>query len=173
MRSQFLLIPAAVIAAAPAEAYQFLTLRQAQDVLFPGATFTPVNLTLDTNQFYALMKASDVTVWSSRVKAWRVSTGGWLFIDQVLGRDDRITYVVALDDTGKVKGVEVLECLAGYEQVRQQEWLGQFKDRTHASGNLVTKIKTISGTTLSCEHIAEGVRRILATFALFYAPKPE
>src|SRR4051794_26196415 len=120
MRSHLLLFPAALIAAAPicapAWATNYVTLGQAQALLFPGATFTPAFLTLGDSDREAIIDDAQVTVWNREVKVWKVSTGGWLFVDQVLGRDDWISYAVALDDKGVVKGIEILECLEKYDQ---------------------------------------------------------
>ena len=171
MRSQFLLVPAALIAAAPVQAWQYISVDEAQRAMFPGATFKLHTITMDTNQFYSLMKASNVTVWSSTIRAWKASTGGWFFLDQVLGRDDHITYAVALNDAGIVTSVEIIDCIATYDQIRRPYWLAQFKGKTTSSGNLVEQVEIISGVSLSSEHVAEGVRRILAAHALFFAQK--
>src|SRR5690349_18447066 len=108
MRSKLLLFPAALIAAqvpGAAQAEHYLTFSQAQALLFPGATFEPAFLTLGDSEREAIIDDAQVTVWNRDVKVWKVSTGGWLFLDQVLGRDDWISYAVALDEKGVVKGV--------------------------------------------------------------------
>ena len=173
MRFQFLLVPAALSAAAPAYGYEYLSLAQAQAVLFPGARFTPRDMTLSIAQIDALMKAGPGNLVSAKVKAWRVSTGGWLFLDQVIGRNDRISYVVGIGADGTIKGIEVLVCIPEYDGIRQPKWIGQFLGRRHSNADLTSIVEYISGVTLSSEHITQGVRRILATYALFYAPKAE
>jgi hypothetical protein len=170
MRSQLLLIPAALVATAPAQASVYLSLEKAQKKLFPGATLTPAFLRLTESQYQKLISVANVTVWNREVKAWRASTGGWFILDQVVGRDDWISYVVALDELGQVTAVEVLECVDRYDQVRNPAWLAQFKRHHHGTLRLEGDIQTISGTTLSSDHITGGVKRLLATYALYLAP---
>lgn len=168
MRSQFLLVPAAIIASVSAHAEDYLTVEEAQQAVFPGAKFTPADFTMNEAQVDALIKATNATVFRSRVKAWKVSTGGWFFLDQVPGRDDRITYAIGIDEKGAVKAIEVLVCLAGYSGVRDRDWRGQFSSKSHKPGtNMMSEIANIAGTTLSVEHIVEGVTRMLATHAMY------
>ena len=115
MRSRFLLLPAAVVvAAAPAQAENFLTVEQAQALMFPGATMTPADFTMSEHQVDELIEVTGSTVYRSKVRAWRASTGGWFFVDQVPGRDDRVTYALAVDANGAVRGIEVLVGLREY-----------------------------------------------------------
>ena len=52
----------------------------------------------------------------------------------------------------------------GY-QVRNPEWRKQFVGKTSAAPlKLDQDIKNISGATLSTKHIADGVKRVLATY---------
>jgi hypothetical protein len=173
MRSQFFLVPIAIVASNPAQAYQYMTLSQAQATLFPGDKFTPRDFTMDITQVAALINATSGSVAGYRIKAWKVSSGGWLFLDQVPGRDDVITYAVAVDGAGKIKGIEILECLPRYEAIRSPEWLAQFVGKQHGADDLVAGIEIISGTSLSSEHIAQGVRRVMAAYALFFSGGPD
>jgi hypothetical protein len=167
-----MLVPAALIAAAPVQAEQYLTVEQAQAALFPNASFTPADFTMSEEQQDELMKAVPVPMLRSKVKAWKVSSGGWFFLDQVFGRDDRITYAIGLDANGAVVGIEVLVCDSGYTGVRAPNWRAQFHGRRHNVGpDLAKEFVNISGTTLSAQHIAEGVKRMLATHAMFIVGK--
>ena len=96
---------------------------------------------------------------------------GWFFLDQVIGRDDRITYAVGLDSSGGVKGVEILTCLQKYDGIRRPDWLAQFSGKHYGKSDLMNQIATLSGSTLSTTHITEGVKKVLATYALFMAGK--
>lgn len=170
MRWQLLLIPPALVAPAVAEAAAFLSVEEAQQAIFPGATFTPADLVLDQAQVEELLRVARSPVLRSRVKAWRVSGGGWFILDQVFGRDDRITYAIGLDASGAVRGIEILVCESGYEGVRNARWLEQFHGVTQSTAaGLDGRIANISGTTLSVNHITEGVRRVLATHSLYLA----
>jgi hypothetical protein len=167
MRSQFLLFPIAVMASAQAQATVYMSIEQAQKVMFPGATFTPNFVTLDQEQFNAIIKDSDVNVWTRDIKAWRVSTGGWFILDQVRGRDDWISYAVAIDANGAVKDVEILECLEKWDGITNPQWRGQFAGKRR--GASFDDVQIITGSTLSSGQISAGVKRLLSTYALVLA----
>ena len=174
VRFRFMLAPIAIgVASAPMALFAetFLTLEEAQDRLFPGAQFTAEHFTLTAAEVARLREESGTAVLRAQVQLWRVSDGGWFFLDQVLGRDDRITYAVGLDSTGAIKGVEVLVCAEGYEQVRDPAWRRLFLARQHGGGHLMGQIPSLSGATLSAAHISDGVTRVLATYGLFVAPR--
>src|SRR5690242_4022977 len=107
MRFELLFLPAIVVSA-PAAAEDFLTVPQAQALIFPNATLTPSDFVLSDAQIATLKKETGVPLWRRQIKLWKVSTGGWFFLDQVIGRDDRVTYAVGLDAQGAVKGIEIL-----------------------------------------------------------------
>lgn len=174
MRSRFLLIPAyALVAAAPAHATVYLSVEQAQALMFPGATLTPDDVTLTPEQMKAVEKDSGVNVLSPSLKAWRVSGGGWFIADQVVGKHEFITFALAIDAQGAVKGVEILEYRETFgDQVRNAAWRAQFTGKTHGAPlKLGDDIKNISGATLSSRHITDGVKRLLATHALVLAQR--
>jgi hypothetical protein len=168
MRAHFLLIPAAIVASATpiasAHAKVFMNTKQAQRLMFPGASFAPHFVTLSETESAGLERKTGASLQDRKVEVWRASTGGWFFIDHVLGKDDVITYAVSLTDAGAVRQVEILECLADYDTVTMPEWRAQFQGKT--AGDNFNDVETISGTTLSSRHITEGVKRILATHAL-------
>jgi hypothetical protein len=169
MRSRFLLIPAyALVAAAPAHATVYLSVEQAQALMFPGATLAPDFVTLTPEQMKAIEKDSGVNVLSPSLKAWRASTGGWFIADQVVGKHEFITFALAIDAQGAVKDVEILEYRETFgDQVRNAAWRAQFTGKTHGAPlKLGDDIKNISGATLSSRHITDGVKRLLATHAL-------
>lgn len=173
MRFQFLMVPAAIVAIAPAAAADnFLNLAQAQAAIFPGAKFTPADITLSEDEVNQLIKEAHAVVYHSKIKLWKVSTGGWFLIDQVMGRDDIITYAIGLDEHGAVKGIEIMVCNPSYDGVRDQKWLGRFTGKVRAtSGELGTEVPVVSGATLSSVNITDGVKRVVTTYALFIAPK--
>ena len=173
MRPHFLLLPAAsLIISVPAHATVYLTVEQAQALMFPGATFTADFRTLTDDQVRAIERASDVNVRERAIKAWRVSTGGWFISDEVVGKHDFIPFALALNPDGSVKSVEILEYRETYGgEVRNLEWRQQFVGkRNGANLKLNVDIQNISGATLSSRHITDGVKRLLATYALVLAP---
>ncbi len=168
MKSRFLLVPLAALVApgGPAWATVYLSVEQAQALLFPGATFQPDVRTLTNEQAKAIERASGVSVRSRQLRLWRVSTGGWFIVDEVVGKHDFIPFALGLDERGAVKGIEILEYREAYgAQIRQPEWRRQFVNRQPGSRlQLEKNIRNISGATLSCKHIADGVSRLLATY---------
>lgn len=172
MRGQFLLIPLASLAiVAPAHATVYLTVEQAQQLLFPGAEFVADNRTITPEQEREIERASGVSVRNRTLNLWRVSTGGWFMVDQVIGRHDNIPYAIGLDADGAVRGIEILEYRESYGgQIREPLWRAQFiGKRNGAPLALKRDIQNISGATLSCRHIADGVKRLLATHAFIIA----
>jgi hypothetical protein len=173
VKVEFLFVPVAVaVISAPAYAKVYLSVEQAQQLLFPGATFTQQPVSLTDAQVKAIEKASDTNVLNRRPQVWKVSTGGWIIADQVVGKHEFIPIVVALDSAGAVKGIEILEYREAYgEEVRNPNWLAQFTGKHNGDTLRLTKdIQNISGATLSSKHITDGVRRLLATYALAIAP---
>ena len=172
MRAQFVLVPFATLAiVAPAHAVVYLSLEQAQAIMFPGASFTPAFKTLTKEQVGAIEKASGISVHSRDLRIWRVSTGGWFIADQVVGKHEYIPFALGLDTDGAVKAVEILEYREAYgDQVRNPAWRSQFTGKKHGAALTLTKdIQNISGATLSSRHITDGIKRLLATYALAIA----
>ena len=170
MRSQFMLIPAAVVAVAGATAAHaevYMDIAKAQELMFPGATFSQNFVELNQDQYNAIINASDVVPYSRNLKAWRVSTGGWFIIDQVRGKDDWVTYALAISPAGAVQNIEILECLEHYDGIRNPAWLAQFLGRKQ--GAKFNDVVTISGATLSAGQMTAGVKRLLATYTVVLA----
>jgi hypothetical protein len=172
MRAQFLLVPFATLAIISlAHATVFMSVEQAQKLMFPGATLTPEFRELSREQASAIEKASGVSVRSRTLRMWRASTGGWFIADEVLGKHEYIPFALALDNEGAVKSMEILEYRETYgSEIRNEAWREQFRGKRYgASLKLNSEIQNISGATLSSRHITDGVKRLLATYALVCA----
>jgi len=173
MRHRFYLLPvAALTISMPAHATVYLSVEQAQALMFPGATFAADARTLTKDQVRAIEKASDVNVRNTTLQLWRVSTGGWFIVDEVVGKHDFIPFALALNADGSVKGIEILEYRESYgDQIRDPAWRRQFSGKQYgAKLKLAGDIQNISGATLSCRHMTDGIKRLLATYALVIAP---
>ena len=94
-------------------------------------------------------------------------------LDQVIGKHEIINYAVALDAAGAVRQLEILDYHESYGgEVHLPAWRRQFVGKKHGAPVEIDKdIKNISGATLSCTHVTEGVRRLLSTYALVLAPQ--
>jgi Na+-translocating ferredoxin:NAD+ oxidoreductase RnfG subunit len=163
--------PAALVAPA-AVAKTYLSLEQAQALMFPGVTLEAAAHPLSDAEAAAIQRASGVQVTSRLLKAWKAGNGGWFLLDQVVGKHELITYALALGADGAVKGVEILDYRESYgDEVRSPAWRAQFVGkRANARLELNQDIRNISGATLSCRHVTEGIRRLMATYALVLAP---
>ena len=159
------LIPFGVAAAPLAQvafAAQYMTIEQAQRAAFPDATaFQPAAPAAAELQAIA-------TGWSPKV--WSARSGerelGWLLVDQVIGKSEAITYAVALDANGAVVSIEILDYRESHGgEIRLAGWRKQFVGKTAADPvELNRDIKNISGATLSCRHVTEGVQRLLKLY---------
>ena len=165
------LMPAVVLVAPPAHATTYFTTEQVQASLFPGERLTASFHTLNNLQVSAIKKAAGVAPLSRQVKAWRSANGGWLIIDQVVGKHEFITFAVAITAAGAVRGVEIMDYRESYgDEIRLPKWRAQFTGkRANAEMRLDKDIKNISGATLSCRHITDGVKRLLVTHQVVLA----
>ena len=148
-----------------ANATTYLTVEQAQQAIFPGGAFEPVRLVLSDAQARAIEDRTGVNVRVREVRAWRVASGGWFIVDEVVGKHDFITYALGIDAAGAVRGIEVMEYRESYGyEIRDPRWRAQFTGKkADAPLKLDRDIANISGATLSCRHITDGVKRLLAT----------
>ena len=172
--SWFTVLPAAVaiVQPGPAQATAYLTVAQAQQALFPGARFIDHPLALSDQQRKAIAKAAGAPGYDKVQRVWEARSGdrriGWFIVDRVIGKHEFITYAVALSPDGAVRGVEILEYRETYGgEIRNPKWRQQFVGkRTGAALKLDQDIRNISGATLSCRHVTDGVRRLLVTYQL-------
>jgi Na+-translocating ferredoxin:NAD+ oxidoreductase RnfG subunit len=157
--------------APPLFAADYLAPDEAQHTLFPEAEqFVAVSLARGVAALkLSPARASQLAAYEAR-KAGLVA--GYVVFDQVVGKYELISYAVALSPAAVVRGVEILAYREshGYE-IRQQAWRAQFigKDN-HADIRINDDISNISGATLSCTHVTDGIRQIVAlTYASFAA----
>lgn len=160
-------LPVAVISV-PAHAVTYFTTEQAQQAIFPGARLSAAFVSLNDDQAREIEKASGAGVRRREVRAWKVEGGGWFVLDDVVGKHELITYAVGIDAAGSVRQVEIVDYRESYGyEIRNPDWRRQFVGKSHADPvALGQDIRNISGATLSCRHLAEGVRRVLATHAV-------
>src|SRR5947208_4096767 len=168
MKSEFAFIalPISALIAPSAFAVQYLTVDQAQRAIFPRKSFTAAPVNLTSVQRKAIERASGVRVLRDEQQVWRVSGGGWFIVDEVVGKHEFITYAVGLNADGSVKQIEVMDYRETYGgEIRNEKWRAQFVGKTSKSPlKLASDIKNISGATLSCRHVTDGVKRLLAFY---------
>lgn len=164
----FVLLPAAAWAA-PAWAADYLSVAEAQRALFPQATaFADHAVTLTREQRQRIKALSGVAQRADAQAAWRVRAGdawlGWFLVDEVIGKHEFITYAVALAPEGRVLGVEILSYRETHGgQVRDEAWRRSFVGKTLEDRfKLDEDVPNLSGATLSCRNVMNGVKRLLA-----------
>ncbi len=162
----FIALPVSALVAPSAFAVQYLTVEQAQRAIFPGKSLTAAPVELTGAQRKAIEQASGVRVLRNKQPVWKVSGGGWFIVDEVVGKHEFITYAVGLNADGSVKQIEIMDYRETYGgQIRDQKWRAQFVGKTAKSPlKLEADIKNISGATLSCRHVTDGVKRLLAFY---------
>ncbi|MCB1552743.1 MAG: FMN-binding protein [Xanthomonadales bacterium] len=151
----------------PLRAETFLSADEARELIFPGGQFVPTEVTLSKDQAARIKSLSGVRVRNLTMQAWRSSQGEWLVVDQVIGKHEFIDIAVGYDAQGRVAGVEVLTYRESYgAEIRHPKWRAQFHGRDHSQRlELDEQIHNISGATLSCQHVTQGVNRLNATWA--------
>ena len=147
---------------------EYMTVEQAQRILAPGGGLQKVEVTLTAEQKKAIERASNERVRQTKLNVWKTGDGSWFIVDDVLGKHEFITYAVALTAVGAVKGIEILTYRETYgHEVKLPNWRAQFTGKTtSAPVKIDSDIKNISGATLSCVHVTDGVRRLLQTYAI-------
>ena len=169
------LLPMAVLAT-PAQAADYLSIAQAQTLLFPAAKhFSEQPLKLDAGRRDAIKAASGLRQRWDEQKAWRAERDGallgWMLVDDVIGKHEFITYAVAISPDGYVLGVEIVSYRETHGgQVREPAWRKHFVGKTVADPfKLDEDVPNISGATLSCRNVMDGVKRLLAIHRLYLA----
>lgn len=162
-----------ILAPIPYVAYAetYLTEAQAAAILFPGRKTELRWVDLTKDQTEAIEKASGERVRAPRARVWWGPNGEALFIDQVVGKHEFITYAVAVSTAGTVQGIEIMDYRETYgSEVRGAQWRQQFVGKNAKDALKVDKdIRNISGATLSSVHVTNGVRRVLRTYEILKA----
>jgi Na+-translocating ferredoxin:NAD+ oxidoreductase RnfG subunit len=149
-----------------AHAEIYMTDVQAAALLFPQEQLSRKQVELSQHESDAIEQSSGEKVRAKQLSLFESNVkGNFVFIDQVLGKHEFITYAVGIRD-GKVAGIEIIEYRESYGQkVRDKEWRDQFAGKDKLSKlKLNDDIKNISGATLSSAHVTAGVKRILHTY---------
>ena len=170
----------ALAAAAPVPivvATEYLSVEAAQRALFPQADrFNEVVLSLSPAQRERVVALAGPQPPHRSLRAFRALHGeqplGFVFVDEVIGKEDFITYAVAIDASGRLSAPEVLAYRESHGgEIRNAAWRQQFAGRRGLDQLRVqTDIKNIAGATLSCQHVTEGVRWIVALWQVGLQP---
>jgi len=164
----------AALAAAPASAFavDYLSLEEAQRLMFPDADhFDSREIALDATQLQSLDAQGTrgrSARWTVRIARHGDTTLGVVVADAVIGKFELISYAVGIDGDGAIRQIEILSYRESHGgEIRLPAWRKQFVGKGgDARLRVGDDIANISGATLSCTHVTEGVRRIVAVVAL-------
>jgi len=164
--------PAIVVAA------DYLSIDAAQASIFPEAdAFVAAVPALTPAQKRAIAAAAGPQPAHGSLRIWRAAragaTIGYVFVDEVIGRSDLITYAVGIDRDGSLRTIEILAYRESHGgEIRNAAWRRQFADRRQLDQlEFRTDIKNIAGATLSAEHVTQGVRWIVSLWQTALAPR--
>jgi Na+-transporting NADH:ubiquinone oxidoreductase subunit C len=169
--SRIVAVPlAAICACLPAQAMVYLSVEQAQQLMFGARPLAPLPMVLSAADIAAIEHDSGVKVYAGSLQGWKADDG-YFFVDAVVGKHDLIDYAVALTADGRVRQIEILAYHEAYGgEVRNSRWRAQFVGRHHGDPIQIGQdIQNISGATLSCQHVTDGIRRLLSTYAIAIA----
>jgi hypothetical protein len=163
----------ALVAAAP-----LATLDEAARRAFPDATaFQETLLSASPDDLKAIAAAGGVPPRSATFRALAAIKGdqplGWVVADGVIGKFEVIDYAVAVGVDGHVKSVEILTYRESHGgEIKLPAWRQQFVGKDAAAPLRVgNDIANISGATMSCTHVTDGVRHVVALVARMRADK--
>jgi hypothetical protein len=160
-------------------AAEYLSIDAAQRVLLPKADrFVEVMIALTPAERAQVAALAGPQPPHRSLRAWQGLRGeelaGYVFMDEVIGKEDFITYAVALDAQGRASEVEVLAYRESHGgEIRNAAWRQQFAGRAGLEHlRVATDIKNIAGATLSCEHVTQGVRWLAALWQVALKSAP-
>ena len=144
----------------------YLTVEQAKEILFKNENLEPFPVELTKEQAKSIKNETGIRVRNLSMNTWRTKNGDWFFIDQVIGKHENIDLAIAISNSGNVKGIEVLTYRESYgSQIMHPKWRAQFHGKNSTEFlKLDQQIKNISGATLSCRHVTDGINRLNETW---------
>ena len=157
---------AAVTAPIIAQAKIYVSVEQAQKILIPNQSLVKNPIIITDELQDKMRSASSIRHPFQGERIWRTSDGTWFIVDEVVGKHEMITYAVALNSSGAVTGIEILEYVESYGyEVAEANWRKQFVGKTAADPiKLNQDIQNIGGATLSCKHVTDGIKRVAVLY---------
>ena len=149
-----------------AQAKIYVSVEQAQKILIPNKPLIKNPIIITDELQDKMRSASSIRYPFKGDRIWRAADGGWFIVDEVVGKHEMITYAVALNPSGAVTGIEILEYVESYGyEVAEVNWRKQFDGKTAADPiKLNQDIQNIGGATLSCKHLTDGVKRVAVLY---------
>src|SRR6202035_5196417 len=116
-------------------ATEYLSVEGAQNALFRQADrFTELVLSLNAAQREQVARLAGPQPPHRSLRAWKAMRGGelagYVFVDEVIGREDFITYAAGIDAAGHLSSLDVLAYRESHGgEIRSDAWRRQFAGR--------------------------------------------
>jgi hypothetical protein len=159
----------------------YLTEAEAPRVVFPHATAFERTVVPATPELRARVQALLGTIkpslWEPEYIVFTAKQDAMLLgygvIVEEIGKHRPITFIVAVGPDGKVAEVAVMVYREPYGgQVHYECFLGQYTGKTLRDPLLPFRdIRNITGATLSCQSIGQGVRKAMALVQVLFLTK--
>lgn len=159
------------LSAAPASAQVFLTEAEAVErILGRYDALERVEFPIDETRRAEIGEESGCPVSEERITFLSArrdgAIAGWVFVGDVPGLYEPITYAVGITEGGDVKDVEILvyrESRGG--EVRRRRFLNQYRGKNDGSPlRLNHDVLNITGATVSSRAVTAGVKKALVAF---------
>lgn len=165
-----LLVPAPLLVAE-----QYLTEVQALKIAFSQSQSVNAETKLISDDDRREIKSRyRVEILSSSVRVYSGRSGskvdGYAVIANEIGKSEPITFIVAMDSSGKVQTVAIMEFreTRGWE-VKEPRFLRQFHGKKSSDHLRINDdVINLSGATLSSYAVAKGVKKAVALVDYFY-----
>jgi Na+-translocating ferredoxin:NAD+ oxidoreductase RnfG subunit len=158
-----------------AHAKIYISVEQSQKILIPNKALVKNPIIITDELQDKMRSASSIRHPFKGDRIWKAADGGWFIVDEVVGKHEMITYAVALNPSGAVTGIEILEYVESYGyEVAEAQWRNQFIGKTAADPiKLNQDIQNIGGATLSCKHLTDGVKRVAVLYDIALKNQPQ
>lgn len=145
---------------------KYMTFNQAKIIIWQNLKMSPFEIEMTKNQIKQIKSTSKQRVHSKILKGLKSEDNNWLILDQVIGKHEFIDLAVGISNKGEIMGIEILTYRESYgDEVMNSKWRDQFHG-TNAEDflQLDKQIRNISGATMSCSHITNGINRLTQTW---------
>lgn len=145
----------------------FFTEQELIDKLYSNAELVEYPVEVNRALLKEIKGKTSARLITNGLKVWEVreqgQLSGWLFNAEVLGKHENIRYALAIDSDGVITDLEIMEYRETHGgQIKDELWRAQMYGRRLGSGFKLGKdIDNITGATLSCRHLSDGVHGLM------------
>ena len=167
--SRLLIIAVLHVLAAP-QAGQTMALDKLRELYGESTAIATETIPLSDSMQQAVAHLSGVPYKASTVRVQVVTIPGggrrYAVLDNVLGKEQYITYMVVFDDAERIATLEILAYREAYGgEIRYKSFREQFLGKLYSSDlRIGGDIRNITGATISCQSVTRGVRKVAALF---------